>query len=113
MLFVNVMWHPWLGSQFSLWAGAACPFSVFSTALWWLYVRGTHVPCIARPSQSIGAPHVIMICGFLSLAGFIVTFFFVEDRRGKAMASSGSSAYGSVAGSINTANDRTGLLSVS
>jgi len=42
-------------------------------------------------ANSIGASYVVLICGIISLIGVLVTYFFVEDRRTKGMATSSSS----------------------
>ena len=47
-----------------------------------------------------------MLCGIISLLGLVVTKFFVEDRRGKSLASSSSTM-----GYASINNEKTGLLS--
>ena len=57
-------------------------------------------------AKSIGAKYVIVLCGIISLLGLVVTKFFVEDRRGKSLASSSSTM-----GYASINNEKTGLLS--
>lgn len=57
-------------------------------------------------AKSIGAKYVIVICGIISLLGLLLTKFFVEDRRGKSLASSSSTM-----GYASINNEKTGLLS--